>query len=147
MSVDASSTMVIRRPREVVASFVAEPDNAPAWYVNIRSVKWMTPPPLQVGSRLQFIAHFMGSRMMYTYEVTELDPGRRMVMRTTTGPFPMETIYEWESIPEGTRMTLRNRGGPSGVLGLVSPLLEWSVRRANRKDLARLKQVLEAAPL
>jgi hypothetical protein len=94
---------------------------------------------------MDFVAHFLGRRLAYTYEVAELVPGRRLVMRTAQGPFPMETSYEWSPADDGgTRMTLRNRGEPRGFAGIAAPLMTASMRRANTKDLARLKQLLEA---
>ena len=56
----------------------------------------------------------------------------------------METTYTWESKAAGTtRMTLRNRGTPSGFSVWVAPLMAFAMRRANRKDLALLKERLE----
>lgn len=146
MPVDVLTEVVIDRPRDVVAAWARDPSNAPKWYVNIKSVEWKTPPPLAVGSRVAFVAHFLGRRLAYTYELVELEPEERLVMRTSEGPFPMETTYTWELSGErSTRMTLRNRGEPSGFSKLVAPLMASAMRRANRKDLARLKSVLESA--
>lgn len=145
MPVDVSSEVVIRCPRERVASFAADPDNAPAWYVNIKAVEWRSPRPLQIGTRVAFVAHFLGRRLAYTYQVRELVPGERLVMRTAEGPFPMETTYVWERVADGeTRMILRNRGQPAGFSRLVAPFLASAMRRANRKDLLRLKSILES---
>jgi len=145
MTVDAVSEIVIRRPRDEVAGYASNPDNAPTWYVNIKSVEWKTPPPVKVGARIAFVAHFLGRRLAYTYEVAEMVPGERFVMRTAQGPFPMETTYTWESTPDGgTRMTLRNRGTPTGFSRFLAPLMGRAVRNANRKDLAALKQLLES---
>jgi uncharacterized membrane protein len=144
MKVDVSSEIVIQRPRNGVAEYSSNPDNAPTWYANIKTVEWKTPPPVRIGSQIAFVAHFLGRRMAYTYEVVELVPGERFVMRTAQGPFPMETTYTWETTANGgTRMTLRNRGTPTGFSKLVAPFMARAVRSANRKDLAALKKLLE----
>ncbi len=131
-------------PSQDVAAFAGDPGNAPSWYVNIESVRWQTPPPVQVGSRMDFVAKFLGRRIEYTYEVVELVPGERLVMRTAQGPFPMQTTYTWEPAASGTRMTLRNNGSPSGFARVAAPVMELAMRRAMTKDLAALKRRLEA---
>ena len=147
MAVDVHSEIVIGRPRDEVAAYACDPDNATAWYENIRAVEWRSPRPLAVGSRVAFAAEFLGRRLTYTYEVRELAPGSRFVMSTAEGPFPMETTYAWEDAGEGaTRMTLRNRGEPSGFARVGAPVIALAMRRANQKDLRRLRQLLEAAP-
>lgn len=144
-SVDVSTQIVIRRPRAAVAAFVTDPDNATAWYANIESIAWRTAPPLAVGSRMDFVARFLGRRLAYTYEVTTWDPDELLVMRTDEGPFPMETTYVWEDLPDGaTRMTLRNRGTPSGFAKVAGPVMAAAMRRANRKDLRQLRDIVEA---
>jgi uncharacterized protein YndB with AHSA1/START domain len=145
VAVDVVSEIVIERPPDVVAAYAADPTNAPRWYVNIQSVDWKTEPPARVGSRMEFVARFLGRRLAYTYEVVDLVPAERLVMRTAEGPFPMETTYTWEPAGEGgTRMTLRNRGEPGGFSKVGAPVMTAAMRRANRKDLARLKSVLES---
>lgn len=144
MAVDVLTETIIQRPRAEVAAYTSDPDHAPQWYVNIDAVEWRTPPPLAVGSRLAFVARFLGRRLAYTYEIVELVAGERLVQRTAEGPFPMETTYTWESVDErSTRMTLRNRGEPTGFFKLAAPFMAAAMRRANRKDLARLKALLE----
>jgi uncharacterized protein YndB with AHSA1/START domain len=144
VGVDVVTEIEIDRSPEEVAAYAAEPDNATAWYENIERVEWKSDPPLAVGSRIAFAARFLRRTLVYTYEVRELVPGERLVMRTADGPFPMETTYTWEDTASGgARMTLRNRGEPAGFSRLAAPLLAEAMRRANRKDLGRLKQLLE----
>ena len=84
--VDVSTEIVIACPCYRVASYSANPDNVPFWYVNIKSVKWKTARPAVVGSQIAFVAHFLGRRLEYTYEIVELVPAQRLVMRTGTSP-------------------------------------------------------------
>jgi uncharacterized protein YndB with AHSA1/START domain len=141
--VDVRTETVIHRPVGEVAAYAGDPARAPEWYANISSVEEETPPPVAVGSRMRFVATFLGRRLAYTYEVVELVPGARLVMRTAQGPFPMETTYTWEPAEAGTRMTLRNRGRPSGFTAIAGPVMSAAMRRATTKDLARLKDLLE----
>jgi hypothetical protein len=143
VALDVATETVISRPRAEVAAYASDPDNATAWYANIESVAWETPRPLRAGSRIAFVAAFLGRRLSYTYEVRELLVGERLVMATTKGPFAMETTYSWADDAGGTRMRLRNRGRPTGFSKLLAPLMAPAVRRANRKDLTRLREILE----
>ncbi|HCT79137.1 MAG TPA: ATPase [Micromonosporaceae bacterium] len=147
MAVDVLTEIVIARPLSEVAVYAADPSNAPQWYANIESVTWQTSPPVGVGSKMDFVAHFLGRTLAYTYEITELVPGQKLVMRTAQGPFPMETTYTWTAVDAThTRMTLRNRGEPSGFSKMAAPVMTAAMHRANRKDLARIKRLLESTP-
>jgi uncharacterized membrane protein len=146
VSVDIVTEIDISRPVDVVSAFAADPSNAPTWYDNIDSVEWKTPPPARIGSQMTFVAHFLGRTLEYTYELIELVPGERLVMRTAQGPFPMETTYTWAPVDAGTtHMTLRNRGEPSGFSKAMAPFMGAAMRRATRKDLGKLKAILEAS--
>jgi Polyketide cyclase / dehydrase and lipid transport len=146
--VDVLTEIDIARPRAVVAEYAANLDNTTEWYTNIERVDWKSPKPLRVGSQVAFVARFLGRRLAYTYEVRDWAPGQRLVMSTTDGPFPMETTYEWHDSPSGgTTMTLRNRGTPAGFSNAAAPVMAGAMRRANRKDLVRIKAILEAPDL
>lgn len=141
--IDVSVTETIGRPVDVVATYASDPSHAPEWYANISEVVWKTPPPLRVGTEAGFVAHFLGRELRYTYAIIEHTP-EWLVMRTAEGPFPMETSYHYESMPDGsTRVTLRNRGAPHGFSRFAAPVVRIAMRRATRKDLGALKRILE----
>jgi hypothetical protein len=142
---DVTTETTIAAPLHRVAAFAADPSNVPQWYANIRSIDWQTAPSVAVGSRIAFVARFLGRALRYVYEIVEYTPDHRLVMQTQDGPFPMQTTYTWIAAPDGTTiMTLRNRGEPLGFSRFVSPFMSNAVRRANRKDLAKLKSILES---
>jgi uncharacterized membrane protein len=145
VAVDVRTEIDIARPRMEVAAFAADPENAPRWYTNIKRVEWKSPKPLALGSQIEFGAEFLGRRLDYTYEVTEHLPGERFVMETAEGPFPMKTTYTWTDAPNGgTTMELRNEGEPTGFKSVAAPLMKVAMKRENRKDLRRLKELLES---
>jgi hypothetical protein len=145
MTVDVLTEIDIARPRTEVSAYAMDPDNATSWYRNIKRVDWKSPKPLQVGSLLAFEAQFLGRTISYTYEVKEMSLGKSFVMATSEGPFPMETTYTWSDMPSGgTSMRLRNRGEPSGFSKVAAPMMASAMRRANSKDLACLKEILES---
>jgi uncharacterized protein YndB with AHSA1/START domain len=143
-TVDVEVHTTINRPRADVAAYCCDPDNVTAWYANIKAVQALTAGPVTMGSRFRFTSGFLGRTLEYTYEVVELVPAERFVMRSDRGPFAMETTYTWQDADVGrTWMTLRNRGEPTAFVGLAAPILATAVRRATVKDLARLKSLLE----
>lgn len=143
--VEVETEIVIARPRLVVAEYTANPVHAPEWYVNIRSAEWEGPAELRIGARIAFRAEFLGRKLSYTYEIADWEPGVRMIMRTANGPFPMETTYTWSDADEGhTHMHLRNAGKPSGMMSLMAPMMAKAMKKANEKDLAMLKEILES---
>lgn len=127
MFVDVVTEIEIHQPCDEVAAFAADPVNAPAWYVNIKSAGWDGPANLAVGGRMRFSAQFLGRTLAYTYVIREYVPGSRFVMAAADGPFAMETTYEWVAAgDDATRMTLRNRGDP--LVSRVSPRRRCSAR-------------------
>lgn len=144
MVVDVFTKTTINCPLAIVSEYAANPDHAPEWYVNILSVEWQTPKPLTLGSKIAFKANFLGRELAYVYQITQYVPGEILIMRTADGPFPMETTYTWTAEEDNvTQMTLRNKGNPTGFSMLFTPFMSLMMKKANRKDLEKIKSILE----
>ena len=142
--VDVVTEIIINSSISQVSEYAANPDNAPKWYVNINSAEWRTPKPLANGSQIAFKAKFLGRELAYVYEIVEFIPGKKLVMKTAQGPFPMETIYTWKEMDANrTKMTLRNMGNPTGFSKIFSPFMSSMMRKANMNDLKIIKEILE----
>lgn len=85
---------------------------------------------------MEFVAQCLGRRLAYTYEVVVLTPASGSSCAPNNAHSPWRRRNSGSPVGYATRMTLRNRGGPSGFSRLAAPFMASAVRRANRKDLA-----------
>jgi hypothetical protein len=146
MPVDVTATGTIGRPREEVAAYLQDPANDTTWIGGLRSARLLTPGPVAVGSRVERVASFLGRRVEYVNEITELT-GDRLVMRSVRSPFPMRVTYGHERAGDGaTEVSVRVEGDAGRYYALLAPLLGVAVRRSIARDLRNLKRVLEGRP-
>ena len=118
MGVDVETRIEIARPREDVARIAADVANATAWYENIQSVEW----PLAVGSRVTFVAEFLGRRLMYLCD-PGMDSRRAADHEYRAGTVPdADDLHLGRRRSSGTLMILRNRGEPTGFTRIGAPL-------------------------
>ena len=145
MGIHVEEQIRIERPRAEVAAWAADPDNAPRWRKEVAKVQWKSEPPLRTGARIALTTPSLGLPLAYRYTVEEHVPGERTVLRTEEGPFPIETTLSFADAEDGagTDVTLVTSGEKKGSK-VASRLLERTIRRTSRKDLARLKQLLES---
>jgi uncharacterized membrane protein len=142
-SIDVTATTTIDAPRDRVASYVVDNRNDPAWIGGISQSELLGNPPIGVGSHVRRVASFMGRRIEYVNEVTRLDPGSVLEMRSVKSPFPMEITYAFEDAAGGTQTSVRVQGDPSALYRLAGPLLSRKVKKNVQADLERLKDIVE----
>jgi len=143
VKLDVTAEVRVGRPRRDVAAYMTDPLNDPEWIGGVREARLQTPAPVGAGTRVARVASFLSRRVEYVNEVLALDD-THLDMRSVAAPFPMHITYSF--VADGTGTTVRNRvrGEPGGFFALFGPLLAPMVRRSVRKDLERLREVLEA---
>jgi hypothetical protein len=145
VSVEVTVEQRIARPREEVAAFAMDPANDARWIGALSSVRNLTDGPVAPGTQVERVANFLGKRIEYVNEITELEPGRRLAMRSVRAPFPMTVTYEFEDAGAGAALArIRTGGDTAGYYRLAGPLLSAMVRRGVARDLRKLRALLEA---
>jgi uncharacterized membrane protein len=142
VAIDTTAVIAVGRPRQEVAAYLTDPANDPSWIGGLRSARLVTPPPVGVGSQVERVARFLGRRVEYVNEVTELS-GTRLAMRSVRSPFPMRVTYGFTDAGGATEVSVRVQGDAGRMYRLADPLLARLVRRSVQRDLRTLKRVLE----
>ena len=96
MKVDVKTEIVIGRPVSEVSAYAADPDNAPEWYDNIRTVEWKTAPPVQRGSLVAFVASFLGKRLGLAPRGWEAFVPDHMTLADVDGPEALRRYQDWK---------------------------------------------------
>ena len=142
--IEVSSAIEIDRTADEVFAFVADFPNNVRWQRGQRECTWTSEPPLRVGSTYDQRARFLGRDLVNSFEVIGLDPGRRVELTSTGGTFPLTITRTVEPLADNTsRFTEHVRGEPGGVFRIAEPVLETLVRASIKRDLPRLRQILE----
>jgi uncharacterized membrane protein len=142
-AIDVTATTTMEAPRDEVAAYVVDNRNDPVWIGGISESQLLGEPPLGIGSRVRRVASFMGKRIEYVSEITRLDPGSVLEMRSVKSPFPMEITYTFQDAAGGTQTSVRVQGDPSALYRLAGPLLSRKVKKNVQADLERLKDIVE----
>lgn len=144
--VDIRSHVDIAAAPDAVFGYIADFSHNPEWQAGMKEARWTSEPPLRVGSTYDQIASFMGKTIESHFEVTALEPGRSISIETRGGTFPIQVTRAVEPTEDGAacRVTAHVRGGPTGVMRLMGPLMRWMVKRSVDKDYKTLKARLES---
>lgn len=132
----------IERPVEEVFAYLADFENVPAWNYAIESTTKLSEGPVRLGTTYRQVRR-IPRRSEESFEVTVFEPGSRLAIRGTLGPFASDLEYRIEPTERGTRVTNEVQLKPRGILGMVGQLASSRVKEAVAKNLGKLKQVLE----
>lgn len=141
---DIKSSIEIAVAPAAAWQIISDFSRNPEWQKGMRSCRWTTEPPLAVGSRYEQHARFLGKDIVTTFEVIELDPGRRITIDTVEGTFPITVTRTVEPSGQGSTVIARVVGDAGGIFGLITPFMRPLVKRSVDGDYRRLKALLES---
>lgn len=135
--------IIIQRLVEDVFAFVTHVENTAKWQNATVETHQTSPGPMGVGATFSHVGKFLGLRIQNSGRVYKYEPNRTFAYKGG-GTVPVDIRYCFESIPEGTRLTLTYGGEPGALFKIAEPLVARATARLLDGDLKKLKQVLEA---
>ena len=138
------NTITIDREPETVWAYLADLEHIPEWNPAIVATRKVTRGPVGVGTvyEQQRSTPQPGTESI---EVTRFEPGHRLDLHGTLGPFLAELRYAIEDLGGASRLTNVAELEASGALRLFQPIATRRIREAIADNLRILKHRLEAA--
>jgi len=138
---EATNTVEIARPPAEVFAFLADATNERQWRSGIIDIARKSGDG--VGTVYEHgVKGPFGRRVPADFEITALDPERRIAFRPLAGPVRPEGSFELEPAAAGTRVTFTLRCTPTGMAKLMTPMVTKTMR-SEVGQLERLREVLE----
>lgn len=142
-----ASEIVVDRPLDEVASFLAEVERHVEW-TDMSASRKLTEGPVRTGTQVYGEVAMGPMKFGWTYEITEFDPARVLSYRTVSrSAIGMDGSYQLQ--PESstsTRIAASGEIRTRGVLRLLEPILRAELARKESGELRRLKELIEAVP-
>jgi hypothetical protein len=133
----------IDRPQQQVFDFISNPENDPEWRQSTISSKWISEPPIGVGSESKSVDKFLGRKLEYTSEITAWDPPSRFGTRVVSGPIPFEATFSLDTEDSGTRVWVEGQAEFSGLFKIAGGLIRRQFEEQMDYEFNTLKQLLE----
>jgi uncharacterized protein YndB with AHSA1/START domain len=138
------ASVVINRPVEEVFAYVVDPNNTAQWAGPVVEAKQTSEGPVGLGTTSTRVTQFLGRSMEATYEITEFEPNKYYADTMTSGPVPINGRISFDSVKDGTKVTVKGEIGAAGFFKLAEPLLARMGKRQTATDVQTLKDLLEA---
>ena len=138
----AERTISIRRPVDQVFRFLSDGRTATQWRSGVLDVSKTS--GTGVGEVWRQVVRGPGGRPVDAdYEITALEPERRIAFRTIAGPVRPEGEFSFEAMGDATILTFRLHVELSGWKRLVLGRAVESTMAAEMAALDRLQDLLE----
>jgi len=133
--------VIINCPSEEVWKFLTDLSNLPKWDSGVLEAKQTSSEPLGVGSTFLTRHRWMA----YSFRCSEYEPNHRFSFEFSQGPMKgASASVNLETIEEKTSATFVLDPKIGGVLKLLLPFLNRSLRQHNRESALSVKRILES---
>ena len=141
-------TVRIDRPIGVVYDCIVRHawTNDPAWEPEVVGVQPLDAGPPHIGGRVAMTRTDMGPTKTTTYEITALEPDRRLAIRHLDGPMEFSLAFRLApAAADATDVTVTVDMSPRGMLRLLAPVFALAGPRRNARISNRMVAAIEAA--
>ena len=136
-------SVTINQPVEQVFAFMSDTRNTTRWHPSVSEARATLEGPAQIGTQVTEVRTLLGRKMELTFEIVELEPNKRIVMKSVSGPLPLNITITFESLGNATSITLDAVTEDSGLLKLADGVIEGMLKKDMEADLSTAKHVIE----
>ncbi len=141
-------SVTIARPVADVYRVLTTPELTPRWSSNAIEEHMTTPGPVRVGSRRRATVRRPGRGTTENeIEVTAIEPERSMAVRSIEAPVPFTSSWTFTPVGDATRVDWRWDFQLRGWMRPIDVILGPTFGRTFRRDLDRLKSMMETGEL
>jgi carbon monoxide dehydrogenase subunit G len=142
-----SSSIVIQRPLGEVWAFLIDFPRVATWERGILEVRQTSPEPSGLGTTLLVRRVYFGRETQVACQITAWDARQGVTMDLRGGPLRHASVrYAVEPVGSAeTKVTYTGSGELIPTLQMLTPLMPALGRSDERKNLAKLKRLLETS--
>ena len=137
-------SILIKRPVDSVFAYLADAGNWVYWTSEVLEAKQTSAGEFGVGTTFQGIDRIMGFRVSWTSIISEYEPNKKFSHVLTSGKNLVEQHLNFATVEGGTNFTFAYVLKSSGMPSFVNPILITIMRRGIRRNLRKLKVILES---
>ena len=128
-------------PPDKVFALVADWSRHPLWQPSLSEAE--LEGELAVGAHVREVRAAFSQKVKAVFEVVELEPGRRLVAKSISGPMKAVESYLVEPVGDGSRLTITFELEPPLVLKMFQAYFEPQLRVELEKMLENVRHLLD----
>ena len=137
-----SADVKVNRPVEKVFAWLTNPENQGKFDKGSLKMEALTPGSWRTGSQFRELRDLGGRKTEVLSELAELEPNRRFVVHSKTGPGWIGT-WNFEPDGAGTRLHWTGQLTMTGFARLLEPLIGKQMRSQIDRQFAQLPHLIE----